>query len=324
VDYGKLLNKAWTTVWNNKFLIGLGILASLGQGGGSSGSSYNFGNQGGSGRPSGPNNFTPPDFSPNFGPQFEQAMRDTGPVIIALIIAFFCIALIIGIALWVLSRTAQGGLINSVNTIDSGGVSGFGIAFRAGWEKIGRMLLISLVAALPGFILLIALVAMIIGVASSGGGQALQQATRSGDPARLAAAISANIGILLGLAALCCPLVLVSWIMSAVVTFADRACVLEDKGVIESFQRGFQVLRDNIGPAIILFLIQIGIGIGLSSVLFLPSLMIAFCCILWPLLWVVSGAIETYFSTVWTLAWREWTVSVSPTGEPIVPMSPPA
>lgn len=28
---------------------------------------------------------------------------------------------------------------------------------------------------------------------------------------------------------------------------------------------------------------------------------------MWPLLLLIQGAIAAYFSTVWTLAWREWT-----------------
>jgi len=33
----------------------------------------------------------------------------------------------------------------------------------------------------------------------------------------------------------------------------------------------------------------------------------ALCCVLWPVLLLVQGAIASYFSTLWTLAWREWT-----------------
>jgi hypothetical protein len=38
-----------------------------------------------------------------------------------------------------------------------------------------------------------------------------------------------------------------------------------------------------------------------------PGILIALCCVLWPLFLVLQGAIAAYFSTVWTLAWREWT-----------------
>ena len=39
----------------------------------------------------------------------------------------------------------------------------------------------------------------------------------------------------------------------------------------------------------------------------LPSIVIALCCLLWPLFLLIQGATAAYFSTLWTLTWREWT-----------------
>jgi hypothetical protein len=83
--------------------------------------------------------------------------------------------------------------------------------------------------------------------------------------------------------------------------------MLEDLGVIASYRRGLNVLVENIGPALILFLLQIVIGAVLAVMLFLPGLIMVLCCILWPVLLLLRGAIAAYFSTMWTLAWREWT-----------------
>jgi hypothetical protein len=63
----------------------------------------------------------------------------------------------------------------------------------------------------------------------------------------------------------------------------------------------------NLGPVLLLFLVQIGIGIGLAVVLFVPSLIMTVLCVFWPLLLLIQGAIAAFFSTLWTLAWREWT-----------------
>ncbi len=322
MDYGNLLTKAWNTIWNNKFLIVLGILASIGQGGGGGngggGSNYNV--------PSGPRatpspgNFPPP----NFGPEFQQVMRQIGPMLIAVIVIALCVGLTIGIALWVLRRTAEGGLISGVNTIDGGGTSSFSVAFSAGWGKIWRMLLISLIAAIPGLILVVVVAAMIISFVSGAGGRELIQGLQSNNPSVFSRAIAANTGFVIAIVAVCCPLFLVGGVLAAIRTFADRACITEDKGVIESYQRGLQVLRENLGPAILLFLIQFGIGIVLSFVLLVPSILIAFCCLLWPLLWVISGTVQSYFSTLWTLAWREWTGGNRPMGEPVSPAPAPA
>jgi hypothetical protein len=56
-----------------------------------------------------------------------------------------------------------------------------------------------------------------------------------------------------------------------------------------------------------LFLLQIVIGAVLAVMLFLPGLVMVLCCILWPVLLLIRGGIAAYFSTMWTLAWREWT-----------------
>lgn len=31
------------------------------------------------------------------------------------------------------------------------------------------------------------------------------------------------------------------------------------------------------------------------------------CCFLWPLLLLIQGTVAAFFSTLWTLAWKEWT-----------------
>jgi hypothetical protein len=53
---------------------------------------------------------------------------------------------------------------------------------------------------------------------------------------------------------------------------------------------------------VILFLIQVAIGLGIGLVLILPAL----CCLLWPLLILVQGVSAAFFSSMWTLAWKEW------------------
>ena len=122
---------------------------------------------------------------------------------------------------------------------------------------------------------------------------------------RTAWAPGVGIGVLL--VVLACILAPIALALSLLRTFANRACMLEDLGVIASYRRGLSVLVENIGPAIILFLLQIVIGVVLGVAMILPGLAMALCCILWPVLLLIRGAIAAYFSTMWTLAWREWT-----------------
>jgi hypothetical protein len=83
--------------------------------------------------------------------------------------------------------------------------------------------------------------------------------------------------------------------------------MLEDQGVFAAYKRGLNVLVENIGQAILLFVLQvvINLGIGLAMILIGPVMVL--CCILWPVLILIQGAIAAYFSTMWTLAWRDWT-----------------
>jgi hypothetical protein len=66
-------------------------------------------------------------------------------------------------------------------------------------------------------------------------------------------------------------------------------------------------LTRNFGPALVLFLIQIAVSVGIGIAMILPGIVMALCCLLWPLLILIQGAIAAYFSTLWTLAWRQWT-----------------
>jgi hypothetical protein len=106
---------------------------------------------------------------------------------------------------------------------------------------------------------------------------------------------------------LTCVLLPISLLLILLQAFANRACVLEDLGVFASYKRGIGVLTDNLGEVVLLFLIQILVAVLLALAMALPTLMIALCCLLWPTLFFIQGTISAYFSTLWTLAWREWT-----------------
>jgi hypothetical protein len=84
--------------------------------------------------------------------------------------------------------------------------------------------------------------------------------------------------------------------------------MLQDLGAFAAYRRGTEVLLQNAGPAVVLFVLQIAIGFGLGIVLFLPGVLMAMCCILWPVLLLVQGTATAFFATMWTLAWREWTL----------------
>lgn len=290
MDYGKILNRSVNVVWQNKYLIILGILASLGSGsfgsgGGGNGNGQPFGGQG----------------------QFPEFSEEIAGLAVGLIVALVCLALIVGIVLWVVSTIARGGLIAGVDTIESGQKSSFSQAWRAGWQKVWTLLGIGLLPAIPGFILF---VVGLLALGAYGGIFALfgeEFAPMVG---------SAGLGVTI--AVLACIVVPIVLVLSILRHFAERACMLEDLGVVDAYRRGSSVLMANLGEAILLFLLQIAIFIVLGVLLFLPGLILVLCCLLWPLLLVVQGAISAFVSTLWTLAWRTWT------GEPPIVEKAPA
>jgi hypothetical protein len=289
MDYGQLLRRTWDIIWGHKFLILLGVLVALGGagtggGGGSTGSSFSGGNV----QPPEQFEFRPPN---GIFENFQMPAMAVGVVIVLVIIA-----LVIGLALWVVSTIARGGLIDGANTIDAGGTSSFAAAWRAGWRRIWTLLGIGVLPAVPGFLLLVL-----------GLGSFLMIANVSGPGDMGTPFAVGNLTLLGGLACLLVPIMLVLGLLR---TFANRACMLEGLGVFAAYRRGLNVLLANLGPAILLFLIQVAISIGLGILFVVPSALLALCCFLWPLLLLVNGFVAAFFSTLWTLAWREWTGAV--------------
>ncbi len=281
MDYGRILSRSVNVVWQNKFLILLGILVALsnGSGGGGGGGGGN-----GEGQP-----WVEPGQFPEFG-------REIAGLAAGFVMTVACVALIVGIALWVVSTVARGGLIAGVDAIESGGQSSFSQAWRAGWQRVWTLLGIGLLPSIPGLILF---VVGLLGLVAYGGFFALFGSEFAGP------AGAAGLGVTV--AVFVCIVVPIILVLSILRNFAERACMLEGLGVIDSYRRGASVLMENLGEAIILFVLQIAISIVLMVLLFVPGLILVLCCILWPLLLVVQGAVSAVVSAIWTLAWRTWT-----------------
>jgi hypothetical protein len=282
MEYGKIINRSASIVWQNKFLMVLGILAAIGSG-------FFGGSGGGGGGDTGDTGFGDPG-------QFSEFGDEIAAFAIGVVIVLICVGLLIGIVLWVISTVARGGLIASVSNIEDGEKSSFRQAWSAGWSKVWTLLGISLLPAIPAMIMF---VIGLLGFAAYGGIFAL-----FGEEFTETAGIAGLGTVFAILACIFVPIMLALMILR---NFAERACMLEDQGVIDAYRRGANVLMENIGQAIILILLQIAIFIVLGLLLFLPGLFALLCCCLWPLLLLLQGAIEAFVSALWTLAWRTWT-----------------
>jgi hypothetical protein len=292
MDYGNVLSRAWQITWKHKVLWIFGILAGC-----SSGNS-NFRGGGGTGGPGGQ------------GPgadQFQQFFER--PEGTAIIIAIVAVVLLIVVAVMVLSTIGRGGLIGGARLADEKGAVTFGEAWGIGVGSFWRLFVIGLLVVLPVIVL---------------------------------ALMTAGAGLLAGPLALAfipllCLAILFVIPASIVAHFAQFAVVLDGLGVGAAFRKGWDVIKTNFGPVIVLGLILIVVGaiagliiaapfiallapvlVGVvaggvtgSEVLSVPFLVaagIGFLCYL-PFAIALSGILQTWTMSAWTLAYRRFTSS---------------
>ena len=283
MDYGNLFSKAWDIVWKKKFLILLGVLATLAGSGGGSGGSQGISTSG-------------DDFGFQLPGQFHfdlSAPFQSGGVPVAAGL-FAILVLAVLICLWVLGVIARGGLIYGADTISRGQSTSFADSFRAAWQKGWRLIGIGLLPAIP---ILVLIILGFVGFLTYSNSSVVFEANEG--VYRTPNALIFIPVVLLALGAFL--------VLALLRTFADRACMLEDTGVWASYRRGGQVLGQNLGPALVLFVLQILFSIGIGLALLLPGILIALCCFLWPLLLLAQGTFAAFYSTLWTLAWNQWT-----------------
>lgn len=330
MDFGNLLRRSWNVVWNNKFMLVLGFLAALGSGGGNA-SSSNFNYQFDA------NDFPFMEITPD---RFAEIVAAAG----AIAIIALCVAIVVGIVLWVIRLSAQAGMISAAPQLDAGQKLSFGQAFSAGWSKIWSMMGLNLL--LFGALIVVGIIAV---VALAGTvGASVVTAVQGGSDEQMAQVFGA-LGIIgICLACFACLLVPVYLVVTLIYPFAQRALVLEDMGVMDSVRRGWQVIRANLGDVILLVVIFVLIGFVVGAVVlgvilllggfsFIPVIMrivneqtpnaldIALACGGGLLIVVLSALINSIFvafrSTAVTLAYNEFT-SKKPLDNAAVPPAP--
>jgi hypothetical protein len=303
MDYGKILSRAWEITWRWKVLWILGFLAALGSGSGG----------GGTGSYSGD------------GSEFSAPVP---PALVGLILALLCLAVLIAIAVWVVSVIARGGLIAGVQQVEDEGSTTFGQAWRVGASRFWALFGIGILAAIPFIILLVAGIIVLV-LIFAGSGLAF-------DSSGVVGGVGIATGVLCG-GAFCCGMIILAIVLEQIRVYAERAAVLEGLGWIEAFKRGWDVLKANIFPTIIFWLIFLVIGFILAVIIgtvliaaFIPFLAILFsaepgawlvlplCCggIIAIIVGALFGAIvQTFSSATWTLAYRDMTGMAQPAAE---------
>lgn len=307
MDYMGTIRRGLEHTWKNKFLWVLGFLAALGSGSGFSNSNYSFN----SGDTAALENWLTP----------ERAAALT-----AGLTAFACVAVIVGIILWLVSLSARGGLISAVAQLETGSAKPtFGSSFRAGWRRVGRLvgmtILLFIIPVILVGILLAAFLVPVTGMAVAAGS--------ADDPSGLIAGMG---GMALLFCCLLIGVILVSFVLSLIYAFAFRGIILRDMRATESIRHGWQVLKSNLGDILLLglafFLIGIAVLILATAILVpvalvvgVPIIMLAqsdatflqgLLAVLGILIGIIVFALISAFTTAWqsstfTVAYLQWT-----------------
>lgn len=309
MDFGKVLGRAWEITWKFKFLWILGFLASLGQGGSPAQFNYTLSDQ---------------DFSfDRWNWRFDYPPDEFWFSLAGIILLLICVFFVIAIILWVISVISRGGLIAGVQQIEEDGSTTFGQAWRGGAKKFWTLFGLAVLAAIP-IILLVIIGMVILGFGIATGVDLLETSEPAGVSTILFFVITCG-------GFLCCGLFILVIILEQIRIYGERAAILEDLNWIDAFGRGWQILKENLGATILLWLIFFALGIVIFGISFgiMLALAVPFLGLFAiddPGLWLfgpfciggllgliifalIRTLVTVYTSATWTLAYREFTMN---------------
>ncbi len=304
------------------WLFGL-ILAITAPGGG--------GGNGGGGGGGGGSSFTAPGGMAS-RISLPLSQMDEGAMI-ALAIGMIVLALLVSIGFAIARVVAETAMIRMVDGYEASGVRvSVSQGFRLGWSRGAlRIFLIDLLVSLAAVLA----IALLLGIAAA----PLLLWTLNNDTLGILGTV---FSVLLGIPVLVIVIVGIIGLV-ILVQFFHRAAVLEERGVIESLRRGWQVARQRPGETLLLGVALFAIGLVASLVLLpvfflllmvggtlagLPGLLaglltslfaqgaapwivgliiafpIFFAVVIVPALFA-SGLYQVYTSSAWTLAYRD-------------------
>lgn len=308
-NFGEILARAWQITWKYKVLWLFGMLAGCSQGGGNGGG----GNSGPTDYSNGPSDF-------NMSPELQRLISMLENVAdwlaenwwIFILIGLVVFLLIILSAF--LGTIGRIGLIKGAYEAEQGAEKlSFGELFSGSmpyfWRVFGLSFLIGLV------FLVILLPFVLLGI------------------------VTAGVGFLC-LLPLICLLIPVGWAVGLILEQANRAIVLEDRSMLDGFKRGWEIVKGNVGPLVVMSLILFGISFVLGIAIALPILIaifpavIAFAvnegqsftplyiavgviCLYVPISWLLNGILNTFIQSAWTLTWLRLTRKPEPLETPV-------
>ena len=293
-NFGEVLTRAWKNIWKHKVLWVFGILASCARSGG--GGSGGGGSRGYQTNPGGDMPFS--------GGQIERMINQAGQYLednLWIIIAAVLAILLFSLISYSLGMIGRIGMIKGTSLAEKGAESiSFGEVWSESLPYFWRIFGLNFLVGLAFVVLVIPLV--------------------------LLGLITAGVGFICVLPIICL-LVPIGWVVSIIIEQAQPAIVLEDLGMLDGFKRGWQIVKSNVGPMIIMALI-LGIGGAIVGVIVAMPLIIAFvpiivgmdslresltplyialaCCLAYmPVLIFFNGILTAYIQSAWALTYMK-------------------
>lgn len=308
LDYGNIIKKSFEITKNCRSLWVFGFIIALFGGSGLNIPNYNFNNS----------TFNIKDY--DGGARFSPSRVDFSEIIMILIVVAVILIVIWLIAMF-LSSLANGALIDMVDDIDKKRQVSVKGGFSSGFSLALPLILMSIVIWVP-----LVLIVILIGGLAIGPGIMLLLAQNEG-PGIVLVVLGA-VGMLLSILLGAIPAGLIN-------VYGNRYLVLNDNGIVESVKNGYRLLKENIGPSLLLWLINVGIGIGqaivmliimvvvllvVGIVLGLPIYLLATSINNWLFLLLIipvglfifaiaftGGLFQSFYSAYWTLAFKDLT-----------------
>jgi hypothetical protein len=343
MDHVKILKRAWAILWQYRVLWIFGIILAITT---TSGSTAN-----GSGYTLDSRDFdrewqlTPPDQIQDELEDFFRGLEhlpvwergdEIAGTLIAIGIGLACVILLLIVVGIIARNVSEAALIRLVDDYEQTGQKRtFREGLRMGWSKAAvRLFLINLSAAIP-----IILAVMVLGTISL----VPLLLWFSGNPVSGVFGTISTIG--LGFLSILF-FIVIGVAIKVLLHFVRRTCALENLGVIDAYTEGFRILRENLVPVLLMWLIMLGVQIG-TTLLMIPIVLLSLLVsgvvsgllffivrglaglfLSGAAMWIVSGAValpffilllsipvtlagglyKVYESTVWTLSYRELTV----------------
>jgi hypothetical protein len=292
MDFGEVLTKAWQIVWRHKILWIFGIFAGCGRGGGGGGGGSGWsegvdsGNAFGQGSARGMERF------------FDQAGHWIGDNLWILAVAILFVLVLAAVGIF-LGNVGKIGLIHGTFRADGGAERlRFGALFKESLPYFWRVFLLSLLVGLAFLVIFL--------------------------PLAIFGFVTAGVGFLCMLP-LICLFIPVGIAVSLVIQQADAAMVIENLGIQAGVRRGWEIVKNNIGPVLLIWLITFLIGLVIGVVIALPVILTivpavialavsngefptgallaaGLCFVMYlPVLIVAQGILTAYVESVWAL-----------------------